>query len=177
MSKRSERKKRAEERKKEARKKLIQGAVITMVFATAMLVLGIIGFVSNRNRYEDYSSSSDVRMVDAQVTDVETKSRKDEYGKTYYFYKAKVTYTIDGTEYKGVNEFDDAVKKGDAVRVKVYKSKDGTYKIPEVTNETANKLYNILYLCVAGFGAVLLVIGIIVLIPKQEKKEQKGQKK
>lgn len=170
MSKRSERKKRAEERKKEARKKLIQGAVITMVFATAMLVLGIVGYISNRNRFEDYSSSSDVRMVDAQVTDVETKSRKDEYGTKYYYYKAKVTYAIDGTEYKGVNEFDDEVKKGDAVRVKVYKAKDGTYKIPEVTNETANKIYNILYICAAAFGAVLLLISIIVLIPSKKDK-------
>ncbi len=171
MSKRSERKKRAEERKKEARKKLIQGAVITMVFAAAMLVLGIIGFISNRKRYEDYSSSPDVRMIDAQVTDVETKSRKDEYGKKIYYYKAKVTYVVDGTEYKGVDEFDDAVKKGDAVRVKVYRAKDGAYKIAAVTNETASKLYNILYICVAAFGAVLLVIGIIVLIPQKEKKE------
>lgn len=171
MSKRSERKKRAEERKKEARKKLIQGAVITMVFAAAMLVLGIIGFISNRKRYEDYSSSPDVRMIDAQVTDVETKTRKDEYGKKNYYYKAKVTYVVDGTEYKGVDEFDDAVKKGDAVRVKVYRAKDGAYKIAAVTNETASKLYNILYICVAAFGAVLLVIGIIVLIPQKEKKE------
>ncbi len=171
MSKRSERKKRAQERKKEARKKLIQGAVITMVFAAAMLVLGIIGFISNRKRYEDYSSSPDVRMIDAQVTDVETKSRKDEYGKKNYYYKAKVTYVVDGTEYKGVDEFDDAVKKGDAVRVKVYRAKDGAYKIAAVTNETASKLYNILYICVAAFGAVLLVIGIIVLIPQKEKKE------
>ncbi|MBO7515664.1 MAG: DUF3592 domain-containing protein [Lachnospiraceae bacterium] len=171
MSKRSERKKRAQERKKEARKKAIQGAVITMVFAAAMLVLGIIGFISNRKRYEDYASSPDVRMVDAQVTDVETKSRKDEYGKKNYYYKAKVTYVVDGTEYKGVDEFDDAVKKGDAVRVKVYQAKDGGYKIAAVTNETASKLYNILYICVAAFGAVLLVIGIIVLIPQKEKKE------
>ena len=171
MSKRSERKKRAEERKKEARKKLIQGAVITMVFAAAMLVLGIIGFISNRKRYEDYSSSPDVRMIDAQVTDVETKSRKDEYGKKKYYYEAKVTYVVDGTEYKGVDEFDEAVKKGDAVRVKVYRTKDGAYKIAAVTNETASKLYNILYICVAAFGAVLLVIGIIVLIPQKEKKE------
>ena len=164
MSKRSERKKRVEERKKEARKKLIQGAVITMVFAAAMLVLGIIGFISNRKRFEDYSSSPDVRMIDAQVTDVETKSRKDEYGKKNYYYKAKVTYVVDGTEYKGVDEFDDAIKKGDAVRVKVYQAKDGTYKIPAVTNETASKLYNILYICVAAFGAVLLLIGLFVLI-------------
>ncbi len=171
MSKRSERKKRVEERKKEARKKLIQGAVITMVFAAAMLVLGIIGFISNRKRYEDYSSSPDVRMIDAQVTDVETKSRKDEYGKKNYYYKAKVTYVVDGTEYKGVDEFDDAVKKGDAVRVKVYRAEDEAYKIAAVTNETASKLYNILYICVAAFGAVLLVIGIIVLIPQKEKKE------
>ena len=171
MSKRSERKKRAEERKKEARKKAIQGAVITMVFAAAMLVLGIIGFISNRKRFEDYSTSPDVRMVDAQVTDVETKSRKDEYDKKNYYYKAKVAYVVDGTEYKGVDEFDDAVKKGDAVRVKVYRAKDGAYKIAAVTNETASKLYNILYICVAAFGAVLLVIGIIVLIPQKEKKE------
>ena len=171
MSKRAERKKRAEERKKEARKKAIQGAVITMVFAAAMLVLGIIGFISNRKRYEDYASSPDVRMVDAQVTDVETKSRKDEYGKKNYYYKAKVTYVVDGTEYKGVDEFDDAIKKGDAVRVKVDRAKDGAYKIAAVTNETASKLYNILYICVAAFGAVLLVIGIIVLIPQKEKKE------
>ncbi|MBO4478636.1 MAG: DUF3592 domain-containing protein [Lachnospiraceae bacterium] len=164
MSKRSERKKRAEERKKEARKKMIQGAVITMVFAAVMLVLGIVGYVSNRDRYEDYSTSSDVRMVDAQVTDVETKSRKDEYGTKRYYYKAQVTYEIDGTEYKGVNEFDDEVKKGDAVRVKVYLAKDGTYKIPAVTNETASKLNNILYICVAAFGAVLLLIGLFVLI-------------
>lgn len=171
MSKRSERKKRAQERKKEARKKAIQGAVITMVFAAAMLVLGIIGFISNRKRFEDYSTSPDVRTIDAQVTDVETKSRKDEYGKKNYYYKAKVTYVVDGTEYKGVDEFDDAVKKGDAVRVKVYRAKDGAYKIAAVTNETASKLYNILYICVAAFGAVLLVIGIIVLIPQKEKKE------
>ena len=169
MSKRSERKQRAEERKKEARRKLVRGAIIVIVFALSMLVLGVVGFISNRDKYAEYEASEDVRKVDAVVTSVETKSRKDEYGTKYYYYKAKVTYTVDGTEYNGVDEFDKQVKVGETVRVEVYKAKNGTFKIPEITNKTANQLYNILYIAVAVFGFVLVVISIVVLIPKKEK--------
>lgn len=92
-----------------------------------------------------------------------------ESGTKYYYYKAKVTYTVDGTEYNGVDEFDTQVKVGETVRVEVYKAKNGTYKIPEITNKTASQLYNILYIAVAVFGFVLIVISIVVLIPKKEK--------
>ncbi|MCR5213616.1 MAG: hypothetical protein K6E10_04310 [Eubacterium sp.] len=168
MSKRSERKKRAEERRKEKRKQLIISGIITGIFAIIMLVLGIIGFVNNRNTYMDYTKSEDVRTVDASVMDVEVHSRKDEYGKKYFYYRSKVSYSVDNQNYEGEVELDEQPKTGDIVSVKVYKTKKGEYCIPEVTNDTTYMLYNVLYLGVAIFGIILLVIVVIVLLPDRK---------
>ena len=170
MSKKAERKKRAEERKKEQRKKLVAGGTITIIFAAIMLVLGVVGFIGNRSTFNDYKSTTDERTVDGLVTSVEVKSRKDDYGTKYFYYKAKVFYTVDGTDYEDFNEYDSEVKVGDQVTVKVYKSKDGTFKVPEITNEDAYKLYNLLYIGVAVFGLLLIAASIFVLMPEREKK-------
>ncbi len=174
MSKRSEKKKRAEERRKEERKKTLIGGAITMTFAAIMLALGLIGFFMNRAKFNDYTNSTDVRKVEGMVTGVEVKSRDDEYGRKYYYYVTKVFYTVDNVDYEDKTELDIQHKIGDSVEVTVYKTSVGEYRIPEVTNETAYKMYNMLYIGVAIFGFVLIVISIIVLLPE---KENGGKKK
>ena len=174
MSKRSEKKKRAEERRKEERKKTLIGGAITMTFAAIMLALGLIGFFMNRAKFNDYTNSTDVRKVEGMVTGVEVKSRDDEYGRKYYYYVTKVFYTVDNVDYEDKTELDIQHKIGDSVEVTVYKTSVGEYRIPEVTNETAYKMYNMLYIGVAIFGFVLIVISIIVFLPD---KENGGKKK
>ena len=177
MSKRSEKKKRAEERRKEERKKTLIGAAITMTFAGIMLALGLIGFFMNRAKFNDYTNSTDVRKVEGTVTGVEVKSRDDEYGRKYYYYMTKVFYTVDNVDYEDKTEFDTQYKIGDTVEVTVYKTSVGEYRIPEVTNETAYKMYNMLYIGVAIFGFVLILIGIFVLLPDKKDGGKNNSKK
>lgn len=172
MSKRSERKKRAEERRKEKRKQTLIGAAITITFAVIMLALGLIGFTMNRSKYNDYTNSTDVRNVEGIVTGVEVKSREDDYGKKYFYYVTKVFYTVDNVDYEDKTELDIQHKIGDTVEVKVYKNSVGEYRIPQVTNETAYKMYNILYIGVAIFGLVLILMSLFVLIPDKKDKKK-----
>ena len=170
MSKKSEKKKRAEERKKEARKKTLISGAVTITFAVIMLALGVIGIITNRSKYYDYVNSTDVRDVEGVVKSVEVKSRKDDYGKKYFYYVTKVSYSVDNVEYEDKKEFDTQYKPGETVNVTVYKSNNGKFKIPEILNETAYTLYNVLYLGVAIFGIVLIIISIFVLLPDKKDK-------
>ena len=79
--------------------------VIAPAAALIFLVLGIIGLVNHRSRYNDYKDSDDVRKVDAVITYVEVKSRKGDYDKKVYYWKADVDYEVNGEEYSGTTEF------------------------------------------------------------------------
>jgi len=175
MSKRAEKKKRAEERRKEKRKQLLVGGIITIVFALTMMILGILGYVNNRSEYTEYKDSEDVRTVEGKITRVDVHSREDEYGKEYYYYKVAVSFRVDNTDYEDETELKKRPNIGDTVTVEVYKTKEGEYRIPETSDDASYRIDSFVYLGVAIFGFVLLVIAIIVLLP--EKKTAKNQSK
>jgi hypothetical protein len=158
------------ERQKEKRKKDIRDACIVGVFALFFLILGIIGFVSSRSKYDEYSKSDDVRKVEATITYAEIHSRKDDYGTKKDYWKADIEFTVDGEEFKDKCEFSSEVKKGDTRKVEVYRAKDGTYKVPEITSDTGMKLESILYIGAAVFGLILGIICVVVALPDKSKK-------
>jgi hypothetical protein len=169
MSKKSERKRRARVRK-------LKGALVTSLFGLFFLILGLIGYFSNRAKFMEYRNSEDVRMVEATVDYVDIRSRKGEYDKMEEYWKAKLKYTVDGKEYTGKFEYLDEVKKGDVKMVEVYRTKKGEYLIPEYTTDSVYNLYNIFYFASIGLGLFFLVIVIIVLLPdKDAKKKRKKQ--
>ncbi|MBQ9827671.1 MAG: hypothetical protein IJM62_03205 [Lachnospiraceae bacterium] len=166
MSRRSEK----AERKKEKRKKLIRDAILTAAFGVLFLILGIIGLRSNRAKYYDYKESTDIRTVDATVVSREVHTRKDDYGYEVYYWKADVSYTVDGREYTGTKEFSTEVSPGDVKKIEVYRTSEGEYRIPEVVSDTTYKMWKILYIAVTAVGAILLLISIVVVVSDKNKK-------
>ncbi len=158
------------ERQKERRKKTIRDACIVGAIGLIFLILGIIGFILNRSDFDEYSHSDDVRTVAAEITDASIHSRKDEYGTKKNYWKAEVKYEVDGEEYTGKTEFNSEVKKGDTRNIEVFRAKNGSYKIPEITSDTANKIYSLLYIGAAVFGLILIIIGVVVALPDNGKK-------
>lgn len=158
------------ERQKEKRKQTIRDACIVGVIALIFLVLGIIGLVNHKSSYNDYKDSDDVRKVDAVITYVEVKSRKGDYDKKVYYWKADVEYEVNGEEFSGTTEFSTEVKKGDTRSIEVFRSKDGSYKIPEITNDTAYKIWSILYIGSIVLGVILGIICVVVALPDGKKK-------
>jgi len=163
------------ERKKEQRKKTIRDACFVGAIALVFLVLGIVGFISNRRSFNEYGDSSDKRYVDAEITYAEIHSRKGDYGYKENYWKADVKYEVDGTEYTGKTEFSKEVKQGDTRSIEVYRARNGKYKIPEVTSDTAYKLWSILYIAAAALGLILLIISVIVALPDNDQKKKKAK--
>ena len=166
MSKRAERKAKAEEK----RKKLKRDGMIVMLFAVLFLALGIVGIVRSRSAYRGYAESEDIRSVDANVTYAAIHSRKGEYGKKVDYWTADLQYEIDGVTYTGKKEFSSAVQKGDVRTVEVYLSPKGDYRIPEYTSGSAYGIMNIVYIGSAVLGLLLGVItAVVCFVPDQKK--------
>ena len=126
--------------------------------------------MSSRSKYDEYSKSDDVRKVEATITYAEIHSRKDDYGTKKDYWKADIEFTVDGEKFKDKCEFSSEVKKGDTRKVEVYRAKDGTYKVPEITSDTGMKLESILYIGAAVFGLILGIISVVVALPDKSKK-------
>ena len=162
------RKSKKAERKREERRKAIQGAFITTFFALFVLLLGSVGFMSTRANYWGFKKSDDVRTVDAEVIYSSVHSRENEYGTKEYYRRLKVKYEIDGKVYTGNTETKSQLNKGDLCNIKVYKTTEGDYKIPEYTSDTAYKLWSALYIGTVALGVIFLIISIIGFVPEKE---------
>lgn len=165
-----------EERRKQKRKESIRMSIIAGVVALLLIIGGIIGYFWIKSKYNDYADSKDVRNVDAEVLSVEVHSRKNEYDTKVYYWKTKVAYTVNGTEYEDEKEFSSEVKKGDIKKIEVYQDSKGEYRVPSVVSETGTKLTAWIFLGVAGFGVLVGVAAVVIALPDNDKKSGKGNK-
>lgn len=160
----------AKKGKKKSGKKTIQDALIVYGVAAVFLILGIYGILSSGRAYREYQNSTDVRTVDSTVTQVNTKVDIVERGgrdeKEYTSY-AELEYEVDGVTYSGKETFyDEELMIGDIIPIEVYKTSEGDYKIPEVTNGFYMFLLKICYYASLAVGIVIVLAQTVVLIKK-----------
>ena len=164
-------KKNAEKRRKENLKDFLIALVVALFF----IILGIIGIINSNKNYKEYSNSTDIREVEGKVTSVERKEK--EYGEDVYttkedYWDAKMEVEIEDTVYEVEKVYGTEVKVGDTKTIEVYKKSDGTYDIPESTNETNLFLTKILYYISIAVGTVILLGGIFLCVDSEPKKKQ-----
>ncbi len=170
MSSKAQRRERAREKAREKRRNTVKNAIIVGCFGLFFLVLGILGMVISRSKYNDYKNSDDIRTVEAKAesSDIHSVKRKGEERRDYW--KVKLNFDIDGKEYSVVKDYDYEIKKGDTVKLEVYHSKSGDYKAAVVTSDEDYKLDNILFIASLGVGIFLIIISIVAALP--DKKSQ-----
>ena len=157
-------------KKKKSGRKTIQDALIVYGVAAVFLILGIYGILSSGRAYREYQNSTDVRTVDSTVTQVNTKVDIVEDGgineKKYTSY-AELEYEVDGVIYSGKESFyDEEIMIGDIIPIEVYKTSEGDYKIPEVSNGFYMFLLKICYYASLAVGIVIALAQTVVLIKK-----------
>ena len=163
-----------EEKRLEKRKRAVRFVIVPLLFGLAMLILGIVGLAGNNSDFEAYQNSTDVRTVDATVTYAAIRQDKPLPGeRPQDVWDADLTYTVEGTEYKGRERFYKEVKAGDTVRIEVYRTEKGTYEIPTATTETGNKLSNLLMYLAIGVGALVTAGSVFYLVDELRKTRKK----
>ena len=125
-------------------------------------------FLPYAYNYWGFKKSDDIRTVDAEVIYSSVHSRENEYGTKEYYRRLKVKYEIDGKVYTGNTETKSQLNKGDLCNIKVYKTTEGDYKIPEYTSDTAYKLWSALYIGTVALGVIFLIISITGFVPEKE---------
>lgn len=163
MSKRSERKR----RKAERRSKTIRESVFVLALGLIFLAAGIYGLHTTGRTLREYQQSPDVRTVEAQVVSVEIHDdpAKDENsGRPQYVWDATLEFIVDDSPaYTGTKRYYQEVAAGQTVRTEVYLRPDGTYAIPEVTDNTSSFVTNIPMYAALAAGGLLSVAAAVVL--------------
>lgn len=157
------------ERAKEKRKNTIKNAILVGCFGLFFLIMGVLGIVISKSKYNDYKNSDDVRTVEAKVvnSDIHSEKRKNESRREYW--KVKLSYEIDGKEYSAAKDYDYELKKGDTVKLEVYHSNDGSYKAAVTTSDAEYQIDNILFIASLGLGILLIIVSIVAALPDKKK--------
>ena len=151
---------------KRKEKEDIKMTIFIMVAGIALMVLGVFGIVTSRIEKKEYAASTD-----------------DNGDVDYTTYKFKISYEIDGKTYKGKYEERvwprdiaktytyDKLRKGDTIKVEVYKTTKGNYKLsPE-----GNPVDFLLYCAAIPFGLFLVVIMICDIVKDKRKKKSENE--
>lgn len=199
-----------EQRKRKERREDWFITILGLVVGIGLVVAGIIGIVTSLIAADDYENRTDTLTVDAVIEKLSISDEKHDAEGIYEFkneserlfkrsYRMKVSFVVDGNSYKGKYELVayadnperkqayDQLEVGDTIQVKVYRSRDGDYKIESDLNPV-----NFLLYCVAiPVGLVVtsaMVFDIYSKRPgapqkepdkkeKQQKQKQKQQQK
>lgn len=169
---------------KRKEKEDIKMTIFIMVVGIASMVVGVFGIVTSRIEKKEYAASTDIRKVSAVIVDFSTYDSKDDNGDVdYTTYKFRISYEIDGKTYKGKYEERvwprdiakgytyDKLRKGDTIKVEVYKTTKGNYKLsPE-----GNPVDFLLYCAAILFGLFLVVIMICDVVKDKRKKKSENE--
>ena len=169
---------------KRKEKEDIKMTIFIMVAGIALMVLGVFGIVTSRIEKKEYAASTDIRKVSAVIVDFSTHDSKDDNGDVdYTTYKFKISYEIDGKTYKGKCEERvwprdiakgyayDKLRKGDTIKVEVYKTTKGNYKLsPE-----GNPVDFLLYCAAIPVGLFFVVIMICDIAKDNRKKKSENE--
>ena len=98
-----------------------------------LILISVIGIRTHNSLWNEYTHSTDVRIVEAEVTYVSYHTvKEDKMGDPNYKrpeWRAKLQYTIGGKTFTGKETYYSEVQTGDKVKVKVYRNKKGNYRL------------------------------------------------
>lgn len=170
-----------------AKKKIDKYDILAILLGIGLLVAGVLGIVTSRLSADDYQNSPDIRWVDAVIEKIQSHYEKDKNDRvTMVTYKTTVSFVVDGKTYQGkykfydypkdymVNFMNDEPRSGDTIRIEVYKSRDGMYKVSPDNSPVGFLLY-----C-AAIPVGLIIIGAMIyglLHPKAEQQSGGDGKK
>ena len=113
--------------------------------------------ISKTGNVDIRNTNLDMVVIEANVGNVKLDAAED-----------LDRYGIDCKVYTGNTETKSQLNKGDLCKIKVYKTTEGDYKIPEYTSDTAYKLWSALYIGTVALGVIFLIISIIGFVPEKE---------
>ena len=148
------------EKQKRRREEAVKTALIPLILGLALVVLGAVGLWQNKAEYRAYSRSTDVRTVKAMVERVEVRERKDIDDTLETVWDADVSFEVNGKTYTGTVTRERKTERGDTVKVEVYRTSSGEYKIPPITSKVGKGLSDILMYVSMGVGGFLAAGGI-----------------
>lgn len=147
--------------------------VVALLLSVALFAGGIYGVVSSRVSAQEYKKSTDIRKVTAVVTYAKDIGDDDDYEDCRYW--TKLSFSVDGSEYKGTKTFYRTVCEGDDVTVEVYRTSSGRYKL----TPDGNPIY-FLFSCIAipvgGFIAVAMFSAVFFKNPDKKAKKDKTRR-
>ena len=168
MSKRAARREKA---RKERHLSLRSGYIVALV----LVVVGIIGTLFSIQKANEYENSDDKRTVTATVYDLDTVTRKDENGFRKMYWKAKLSFEVEGEIFKDSALFENEVKVGDQKEIDIYRTPTGNYRIPR---DSEQKLAKFLFIAIAVVGVVTAGLSRFVFSePKRSAKHSGSRKK
>ena len=150
--------------KKEKRNNILY-SVLGFVLGIAMCGIGIY-------ESQEYKNTTDKREVIAVVEscrEIDNSDDKDKNKKNSRSvkYRTKLAFEVDGKAYEGEETYNQKVYVGDKVKVEVYRTSKGIYKL-----RPYNNLVNFVFYCVAiplGFIiAIASVYSIGLIVKKKE---------
>lgn len=169
------------------RKKINKYDILGMLLGVGLLVCGILGIWTSRLSASDYQNSPDIRLVNAVIEKIQQRYEEDKNERVMKVtYRTTVSFKVDGKIYEDKYEFydfpkdylvnfmNDQPKRGDTIRVEVYKSQDGTYKV-----SPDNTPVNFLLYCMAILVGLIITAAMIYGILKSENEQKdrgKGKK-
>lgn len=127
--------------------------IIFLILEIVLVLAGLYGiFVSSTGGME-YVNSPDKRIVNAEVIRVKhTYERDDDGDSTREKWAATLRYTVDGKEYTTKGTYSTETYSGETVRIEVYKTSKGEYKV-----SGTNEFGFVISASVLLFGAIGLI--------------------
>ncbi|MCQ2406908.1 MAG: hypothetical protein MJ065_00030 [Oscillospiraceae bacterium] len=167
MSNRSARREKA---RKERHMSLRSGYIVALV----LVIVGVIGAIFSIQKANEYENSTDKRVVTATVYDVETVTRKDDNGFRKMYWKAKLSYEIEGEIFKDSGLFENEVRVGDQKEIEFYRTPTGKYRIPR---NTEHQFAKFLFIAIALIGVITAGLSKFVFSdPKRSTKHTRSRK-
>lgn len=167
MSKRAARREKA---RKERHLSLRSGYIVALV----LVVVGIIGTLFSIQKANEYENSDDKRTVTATVYDLDTVTRKDENGFRKMYWKAKLSFEVEGEIFKDSALFENEVKVGDQKEIDIYRTPTGNYRIPR---DSEQKLAKFLFIAIALVGVVTAGLSRFVFSEPKRSARRAGSRK
>ena len=167
MSKRAARREKA---RKERHLSLRSGYIVALV----LVVVGIIGTLFSIQKANEYENSDDKRTVTATVYDLDTVTRKDENGFRKMYWKAKLSFEVEGEIFKDSALFENEVRVGDQKEIDIYRTPTGNYRIPR---DSEQKLAKFLFIAIAVVGVVTAGLSRFVFSEPKRSARRAGSRK
>ena len=132
-----------------------------------LILISVIGIRTHNSLWNEYNHSTDVRIVEAEVTYVSYHTvKEDKLGDPNY----------KRPEFTGKETYRSEVQPGDKVKVKVYRNKKGNYRLrPNIFSQTQVTIMNVVCYGILVVGGLLVVAAFGTLLSGKAKEKRKKQ--